>query len=121
MNMQEKIKNFAIYLQSYQTITFFELRSLFGSSLFAVVIFILALPLLLFSTQWVTLPLSSVIICCAIWYFFDTNIWMPDFVKKVTLSQDTARKLSVWLERLTDKSLSPAWNYFKQANIVVIA
>lgn len=121
MRFIDKVRNFELYLQSYETITFFELRSLFGSSLFAPLIFILALPLALFSTQWIAIPLTSVIIFSSIWYFYDTKLWMPDGVKACTLSKPKARKLLHLLDTFAEKNPSPSWHTFLQVNIVLIA
>lgn len=93
VELTEKLKELALYTEQHETITIYELSTLFGSSLTTYNAFLLSLPLLLFSNQWVALPLCFLILLCSIWYFFDEPLWMPDFIKRVSFPSPLLQKL----------------------------
>jgi hypothetical protein len=119
--MKKKIAKFASYLEQYPTITLFELEGIFGTRLLYVLIFVCSIPLLIFSNQWVALFFATVIILSDIWLFFDNKLWMPDFIKRITLSQDVVRKMAKFLQHSVAATPSPSWPRFYQGNILVIA
>src|SRR5437764_1063134 len=95
----ETIKQLKIHSQQHETITLFELSQLFGSSFFNVVIFSAALPLVIFSSQWIVLPLTTFIVLCTIWFFFDDKVWVPDWAKAISFSSYKIQKTATFIEK----------------------
>ncbi len=94
----EKTKELTLNLERYDTVTLFEISQLYGSSLAAFLIFILSLPLWIFSTQLVALPLAFCIIALASLLFFDERVWLLDSLKRKKIASST---LSKWVRVLT--------------------
>src|ERR1700682_5160344 len=101
--ISHKINELHSYTDRFAVITLFEIRQLFGSSLFALVIFVLTLPLFFFSTQWIVLPLSALIIVCGIWYFFGQKLWLPDAMKRLAIPSKAIRAITSVLLRLMEQ------------------
>lgn len=118
--MKKKILKFASYLEQYPTITFFELKGIFGSALLYILIFLSALPLVLFSNQWLALFFGSFIILSSIWLFFDDALWMPDWIKRISISREFARKVASYLQDSVADTPSPSWQHFYLLNILTI-
>src|SRR5437870_278072 len=121
----QKIKTLEAYSKEHKTITFFEISQLFGPSLFNLVIFAAALPLLVFSTQWIVFPLTTFIIMCMIWYFFDDDLWTPDRVKAIKISSDQVEKTAIFIEKICEKETWPDvpvhfWKVLRLINMAII-
>lgn len=121
----KKLNTLEVYTEQEKTITFFELGQLFGSSLFNVVIFMATLPLLMFSSQWIVFPLTTFIMMCAIWCFFNDNLWMPDSIKALSLSSSLIKKIVIVAKKMCQKEKwadIPArfWPKLRIINIIVI-
>jgi hypothetical protein len=119
-DIKKNIAAFAAYIEKYPTITLFEIRGIFGTSLFNIIIFLCALPLALFSNQWMALFFASIIIFCDIWLGFNSKLWMPDFIKRLSLSQTNAKKIALWLQKSIPDTFSPSWPHFYRSNLFVI-
>lgn len=98
-----KLHQLADYCDRFQTITLFELTQYFGSSWFLVFIILSALPLLVFSTQLITVPLSTLCMVCSIWYYFDTNVWLADSWKAKSIASSTVKKCVLALQQVLDR------------------
>jgi len=81
----EKTKELALYTERYDTVQLFEMTQLYGPQVSGALIFLLSLPFLIFSTQWVCLPFSFLIISLGSLFFFELRLWMPDFLKGVAM------------------------------------
>lgn len=88
----EKTKELALYTERYETVTIFEMSQLYGSAFCGTLIFLLSLPFLICSTQWICLPFSFLIIALGSLLFFDLRLWMPDLVKAVALPSKDLQK-----------------------------
>src|SRR5438046_328887 len=100
-DFRDKVKELSDYCEQYDKITLFELNALFGSQLTTIYMFLLSLPLIVFSTQWIALPLSFLLLVLSIWYFFDEPLWMPDRLKRVTISANHLKRLAKQVEKIT--------------------
>lgn len=99
----DKLRAIAAYTDRFQQITLFELTQYFGEYLFLVVIWLSSIPFFFFSAQIVVLPLATLCLMCAIWYFFDVSLWLPDAWKAKTIPAATVKKAAVTLLKLIDK------------------
>lgn len=107
---KEKLKELSTYSEQYETITLFELNTLFGSSLTTAYMFLFSLPLLIFTTQWIALPLTFLILVASIWYFFDEPLWMVDNLKRLSFTSRYLQKCALGLEKIT----IPAFAFYDQ-------
>lgn len=106
----EKTNELTLNLERYEAITLFEISQLYGSSLCAFLIFILSLPLWIFSTMWVSLPIGFCIIALASLMLFDEPLWLFDTHKKLKVASSSLEgicsvitkcleQLQVWIAR----------------------
>jgi hypothetical protein len=126
LNKLERLKSYA---NEYETITFFEITQVFGPLLFLVFILVCTPFLLLFSTQYVVLPLAAFSMMCAIWYFFDVKVWLFDFLRAQNIRATKVEKAAGNLIRLIDwwnvktgpqTLFMPYWYAFRILNVSLI-
>jgi hypothetical protein len=98
----DKTKELQLSSERYETITLFELTQLYGSSLCAFLAFILSIPLFLFATMWIALPLCFLILVCGIIMLFDENLWLPDMLKAKALPSPTIKSFTGWVLQALD-------------------
>ncbi len=100
----EKTNELKLNLDRFEAITLFEITQLYGSSLCAFLIFLLSLPLWIFSTLWVSLPICFLIIALASLLLFDEPLWLFDTHKKLKVAssflEGVCRVLTTCLEKL---------------------
>ncbi len=117
----EKTKELLLYSDRYEAVTLFEICQLYGSSFCAFLACILSLPLIIFSTQWVALPLCFCILALAILLLFDERLWLLDALKRQKISSPHLKKISTGviavLERLR-KWIPEAPFYEQYAQII---
>ena len=97
LSFLEKTKELYLYTDRYDTVTFFEIIQLYGSALCAFLVFLLSLPLMIFSTQIIALPLTFIIIILSTLLLFDERLWLLDSIKGVKVASPTLKKISGWV------------------------
>lgn len=93
----EKTEELSSYSDRYETVTVFEITQHYGSTLCAFLAFCLSLPLLVFSTQWVALPLAFFIVVLGTLLLFDQRLWVADMFKSYEIAAPTIKKVTRWL------------------------
>ena len=94
LSFLEKTQELTLYTDRYETVTLFEISQLYGSSLCAFLIFVLSLPLMIFSTQWVVLPISFCCIALGSLLLFDERLWLLDSLKRLKIASKTLKKIT---------------------------
>lgn len=92
----EKTKELSAYSDRYETVTVFEITQHYGSTLCAFLAFCLSVPLLVFSSQWVALPLAFVIVVLATLLLFDQRLWVADMFKSYHIPSSTIKLSTTW-------------------------
>ncbi|MCE5294262.1 MAG: exopolysaccharide biosynthesis protein [Chlamydiales bacterium] len=124
-----KTQELLLYTDRYQTVTLFEISQLYGSSLCILLIFLLSLPLLVFSTMWVVLPISFCILILGCLAAFDERLWLLDSLKRQAVPSPILKKVTVFTINCLEKVrnvipdtpfLEPYAGIFRIANPLIL-
>lgn len=120
LSFLDKTKELLLYTDRYETVTLFEISQLYGSALCAFLVFCFGLPLLVFSTMWVALPLTFVCLILSTLMLFDEGLWMIDSIKAVTLASPAIKKIVGPILKALEslKARIPAASFYEQYSTI---
>ena len=124
-----KTQELYLYTERYETVTLFEISQLYGSSLCILLILLLSLPLLVFSTLWVVLPIGFCMLILGCLAAFDERLWLLDSLKRQAIPSPILKKVTSFtiacLERFRawipdTPFLEPYAGVFRIANPIIL-
>ncbi len=116
LSFLEKTKELLLYTDRYPEVTLFEISQLYGSSLCAFLTFILSLPLFIFGTMWISLPLCFLIMALSMLQLFDERVWLFDGLKATKLPSPFLKQVTSFVKKLLEqlKRLIPEAPFYEQ-------
>ncbi len=93
----ERTEELVVYANRYETVTVFEICQLYSASLCAFLAFLLTLPLFIFSSLWIALPLCFCILALSILLLFNERLWLTDSLKSYKIASGTVIKTAAYI------------------------